>query len=434
MNATFRNPLSGNVETRFCGLLSGKLTDSVSGPNSAYYFLDIKRPGNLHFPRMDYYDDIVSNGVNPYACYIARNFYPSSIPVQPLDTNRESAAVQLAVWNFTDGMDPNTITDTLLRARTLAIVSDALTFGGGCVIPVTVEFVADEDPEYFSLRTTNGDGFPTAVDSIHLSFDLGTLSSYFTSTLFPEGLSERIQVFGANTGYIDAFSKKFIFPKGSLFRHDSTDFPRIILVTEGFGARSFVTDWGTLPVELTSFSWRKIEDGIAIDWSTSAEINNSYFDIQRKSSLAEWMTVGRVNGKGNSNSFSNYSFEDKFVPPGAHRYRLKQTDYNGNFEYFELGETVTVDQPQSIKLYQNFPNPFNPSTSIRFRLDSPQRISLVVYDIRGAEVARLAEGVFEAGYHQVVFGKGSNSLPSGTYFCRLVSGKETMLVRMVLTK
>jgi hypothetical protein len=77
----------------------------------------------------------------------------------------------------------------------------------------------------------------------------------------------------------------------------------------------------------------------------------------------------------------------------------------------------TISIPHSIALDQNFPNPFNPSTTIRYALPKDVSIKLAVYDMLGREVARLFEGQMSAGYHEVVF--DASNLASGVYVCRL---------------
>ncbi len=98
---------------------------------------------------------------------------------------------------------------------------------------------------------------------------------------------------------------------------------------------------------------------------------------------------------------------------------------------------LSVDSPPSatsvaFALEQNFPNPFNPTTGIRVQLSGDREIRLIVYDILGREVAVLADGRYVAGVHTFTF-DGSN-LPSGVYFCRLTSGKDTAVRTMVLVR
>jgi len=89
-------------------------------------------------------------------------------------------------------------------------------------------------------------------------------------------------------------------------------------------------------------------------------------------------------------------------------------------------------QPASFRLGQNFPNPFNPSTTIRFELPSASWATLKVYSALGGEVAALIDGVKPAGQHEVKF-EGS-ALPSGVYFYRLQAGTLAATKRLVLLK
>jgi len=82
-------------------------------------------------------------------------------------------------------------------------------------------------------------------------------------------------------------------------------------------------------------------------------------------------------------------------------------------------------------LLGNYPNPFNPTTTIRFSSNG-ERLHLRVYDTVGREVRTLADGVFSPGEHEVVFDAGE--LPSGMYFYRLESGSFQQVQSMLLVK
>jgi hypothetical protein len=73
--------------------------------------------------------------------------------------------------------------------------------------------------------------------------------------------------------------------------------------------------------------------------------------------------------------------------------------------------------PEDMHLLQNFPNPFNPSTTIPFKLSSRSRVQLDVFDVYGQQIASLVNADREAGYHQA---RWIANVPSGTYFCRLL--------------
>jgi hypothetical protein len=98
--------------------------------------------------------------------------------------------------------------------------------------------------------------------------------------------------------------------------------------------------------------------------------------------------------------------------------------------------TAIHDRPAEIplasELLQNFPNPFNPSTVIRYGLSQKSNVDLALFNTLGQRVAILAEGEQPAGYHEVRFeGRG---LPSGAYFYRIRAGSYVATRKMLLMK
>lgn len=104
------------------------------------------------------------------------------------------------------------------------------------------------------------------------------------------------------------------------------------------------------------------------------------------------------------------------------------------FIYKTAPNSVSSDGeiPSSFGLEQNYPNPFNPSTRIEFRLPVSGLTTLIVYDVLGREVARLANDVLPAGRHFRNF--DANNLASGIYIYRLQSGSSAETNRMLLIR
>jgi uncharacterized repeat protein (TIGR01451 family) len=89
-----------------------------------------------------------------------------------------------------------------------------------------------------------------------------------------------------------------------------------------------------LPIELLSFTPSIKPDRIELNWTTGTEINNDYFTLERSRDLYGWDILGFVPGAGNSSIPLNYTFSDLQPLDGLAYYRLKQTDFDGQFEYF----------------------------------------------------------------------------------------------------
>jgi len=187
-----------------------------------------------------------------------------------------------------------------------------------------------------------------------------------------------------------------------------------------------------LPVELASFTSGVNSNNVTLNWSTVQEQNNKGFEIERNSFGTGWKKVGYVEGHGTTNTTQNYTYKDIALQTGHYNYRLKQIDYNGNFEYYELSNEVAIGVPNGYLLAQNYPNPFNPATRINFELPITNYVSLKVYDISGKEVAALVNEVKEAGYYSLQF--DAKNLSSGTYFYKLTTNKFSDVKKMVVVK
>jgi len=185
------------------------------------------------------------------------------------------------------------------------------------------------------------------------------------------------------------------------------------------GDGTFIIDSSkfVLPVELISFTADVNKNNAMLSWSTSSESNNSGFEIERSGNNGQWSKIGFVHGKGNSSSQNFYFFADKNLNTGIYNYRLKQIDYNGNYEYYYLQNEINIGKPEEFSLKQNYPNPFNPMTKIDFSLPEDGNVSLSVYDNSGKLVSKLMNGSVNSGYHSVNF--NASGISSGIYFYKL---------------
>jgi hypothetical protein len=207
------------------------------------------------------------------------------------------------------------------------------------------------------------------------------------------------------------------------------NWPNLNLKTRGlYNFSNFaLTDVNSpLPVSIAYFNAAVDAREVKLNWATEWEVNNKGFNIERRNVLSDnsttnWQTIGFVEGKGNSNTEQQYHFADDKLISGSYQYRLKQTDFNGNFEYFALNSpsTVTIGTPVSFSVFQNYPNPSNPNSKIDFQIPFTGRVSIKVYDVSGREAATLIDKEMTAGYYSAQF-DGTN-LSSGVYFYRVIA-------------
>ncbi len=190
-----------------------------------------------------------------------------------------------------------------------------------------------------------------------------------------------------------------------------------------------------LPVELASFTSTFKDNHVTLNWFTKTELNNYGFEIERKTdstNIDNWTKIGFVLGSGNSNSQKNYSFIDNNVNNGIYEYRLKQIDDNGQFKYSNTTKVTINSIPKVFALNQNFPNPFNPSTKISYKISKIEYVSLKVYDILGNEVSTLVNGKKYPGNYEVNF--DASNLSSGVYFYQITAGNFVQTKKMILLK
>ncbi len=188
-----------------------------------------------------------------------------------------------------------------------------------------------------------------------------------------------------------------------------------------------------LPVTLSSFTSSVKNNSVTLNWSTSSEINNKGFEVERKeANSSNYTKVGFVDGKGTTNQVSNYSFSDSKLNTGKYSYRIKQIDFNGNFEYFSLNSGIEIGAPKKFTLSQNYPNPFNPTTKIDYEIPADSKVNITIYDISGKEVQQVVNENQKAGFYTAQFNAGN--LSSGTYFYKLTSGNNILTKKMTLIK
>jgi Domain of unknown function (DUF4082)/Secretion system C-terminal sorting domain len=184
-----------------------------------------------------------------------------------------------------------------------------------------------------------------------------------------------------------------------------------------------------LPVTLSGFRAITSNNDVLLNWKTETEFNNKGFEIQRSNNGTDWYAVNFLNGAGESASARNYSYTDKGLAPGLYYYRLKQLDNDGLFKNSPV-VTATVSGKGRIVLFQNSPNPFRSTATIRFDLPTAQKVRLSILDILGREVKVLTNKQSEAGSHLIPV--DVTGLNRQLYYIRLQTESGTLTRNMLV--
>jgi hypothetical protein len=207
-----------------------------------------------------------------------------------------------------------------------------------------------------------------------------------------------------------------------------------VAVAGGYGHSLAVKHPRKVSTFLFSYSTSGSGSGIKVQWTLSTMDQGVSFYAYRATNPSNdyaWINVDVVSPRALA-----YEFLDSDVEPGhTYRYKITVKDENGSRVLFE---TELIAAPKApLALYQNNPNPFNPSTTISYYIPEKFLVKLEVFDVVGARVARLVSSEEASGYHSVEWkglGDDGERVASGVYFYRLTAGKKTVSRKMVLLK
>ncbi|MCF7858280.1 MAG: S8 family serine peptidase [Candidatus Cloacimonetes bacterium] len=197
-----------------------------------------------------------------------------------------------------------------------------------------------------------------------------------------------------------------------------------------------------LPVTLSSFSAIYENESPTVNWITQSETNNAGWNIYRSLSSnfgqAYELNISLIPGQGTTSETSYYTYIDEYEYTNGftYWYWLESVSTNGESESFgpitltiPLDEDNTPEIPLISELYQNFPNPFNPSTNIALDIKEDEIGIVSIYNIKGQLIVSKE---FEAGSHNFTWNAAEQS--SGIYLYKLQTQNYIKIRKMLLLK
>lgn len=193
--------------------------------------------------------------------------------------------------------------------------------------------------------------------------------------------------------------------------------------------------FSVLPIELAAFEVTRDGEETLLQWQTASETNNAGFEVQHQGPHAledEWTRLTFVEGQGTTSETKHYSHRVRDLSPGTHRFRLKQVDLDGAFEYSEAVE-AGVKLAGAYDVVAPYPNPFRQQATFALTVAEEQRVDIVAYNQLGQRVATLHDGQLDSDApHTFRFDGGR--LSSGMYFIRIQGEQFTATERAILVR
>ena len=204
----------------------------------------------------------------------------------------------------------------------------------------------------------------------------------------------------------------------------------------------------SLPVVISEFKVSQNRNDVLIEWATESEIENQGFILERScdDTPSEWVEVtsyltnNNLKGQGNTSEKTTYRYIDRSVEAGKrYSYRLFSVDYSGSLELLEFNSIITHEElvPEEFTVLPAYPNPFNPTTTIKYSIPENAHINISIFDIRGREVATLINSTQNAGWHTVQWNALNNdgqSVSTGMYLCVVRIPEESRCFKLLLFK
>lgn len=197
---------------------------------------------------------------------------------------------------------------------------------------------------------------------------------------------------------------------------------------------------------LSAFTARIKDNSIFLNWKLSNPVEISYYYIERQDpKTRSYIRINDNKIKKTdfiektkdevSNIVYKYNFEDKPERDGVYYYHITGYSSNGTVLFQSEDIKIGITGIRDFKLDQNRPNPFNPTTTIRYELLSNSHVTLKVYDLIGREITTLVDDNQSAGIYSIDFDASKFSqLTSGIYFYKLETEKYSDVKKMILTK
>jgi hypothetical protein len=162
---------------------------------------------------------------------------------------------------------------------------------------------------------------------------------------------------------------------------------------------------------ITKPAWLSAYEITDMKITVSGESDHEFTLYKKEATADEQIALGRNSNDGTSDALMYFVLAGTIDP---------------------VSVEVLPEIPADFVLMQNFPNPFNPSTTIQYGVPKRTQVTLTIYDVMGREIAELVNGDHEAGLYRIVW--NAQGVASGIYYCRIATGEFSAVRKLILMK
>jgi hypothetical protein len=190
-----------------------------------------------------------------------------------------------------------------------------------------------------------------------------------------------------------------------------------------------------LPVELLNFEASGLKSSILVKWATASEMNNRGFELERTTTPPnDFEMIAWIDGHGTTSNVNDYSFDDLDVKQGmTYYYRLKQIDFNGNYEYSKI-VSGTIGEDVTGLAFNVMPNPYSGNTNISYTLKENSKVKIEVLNVMGQQVSELYNNFQTAGNYHYEFSAKAAGFSQGIYTVRVYINDQLFTKRILETE
>gem|GEM_PF-3851441 len=245
----------------------------------------------------------------------------------------------------------------------------------------------------FSYRIANGtlnDGTWTAVPSLDFEGPITNTNGAFDGNDAENRIEKNFTITGLN------------IPDGATFwiRWEKDSGVDGVVNNDALAIDDFslTPNPAPLPVNLTSFNYQQVGSAIKLNWETSSERKNDYFDLLRSTDGVTFQSLTHIQGNGTSNTVNKYSYTDFNPLAGTSYYQLKQVDFNGDIKTYPAIAVKSLEQEFDFNITSSSEN------KVSLKIYSPVKTTstLQFVDINGRQLLNKNISL-ESGYNDVNF-------------------------------